>query len=347
MAWLHTWVGLLLGWVLYFMFITGTAGYLDTEIDRWMKPELPVSELALPATEISQIGLAYLERHASEANKWSINFALDRNNPFPSVSWRGEKGEGGDAQLDPSTGAALVSRDTAGGRTLYRMHWKLHYLPEVISDWLVGIATMFMLIALVTGVIVHKKIFADFFTFRPGKGQRSWLDAHNVVSVFSLPFQLMITYSGLIFMMFTYMPLIIAAFYGSDPAGRKAFQAEIFEPPAMVSAANTTAPMTPLEPVIASAIRHWEGAPVSSLEVRHPGDANARIVVYGRFSGGPLRAADVLVFDGVSGELLAERRAQHSAAKTFRDVMLGLHEGLFAGPVLRALACFPACSAQR
>jgi len=337
MAWLHTWVGLLLGWVLYFMFITGTAGYLDTEIDRWMKPELPVSELALPATEISQIGLAYLERHASEANRWSINFALDRNNPFPRVSWRGEKGEGGDAQLDPSTGAALVSRDTAGGQTLYRMHWKLHYLPEVISDWLVGIATMFMLIALVTGVIVHKKIFADFFTFRPGKGQRSWLDAHNVVSVFSLPFQLMITYSGLIFMMFTYMPLIIAAFYGSDPAGRKAFQSEIFEPPAMVSAANTTAPMTPLEPVIASAIRHWEGAPVSSLEIRHPGDANARIVVYGRFSGGPLRAADVLVFDGVSGELLAERRAQHSAAKTFRDVMLGLHEGLFAGPVLRAL----------
>jgi hypothetical protein len=41
MSWLHTWVGLLLGWVLYLMFVTGTAGYLDTEIDRWMKPELP------------------------------------------------------------------------------------------------------------------------------------------------------------------------------------------------------------------------------------------------------------------------------------------------------------------
>ena len=42
MAWLHTWAGLLLGWVLYFMFVTGTAGYLDTEIDRWMQPELPL-----------------------------------------------------------------------------------------------------------------------------------------------------------------------------------------------------------------------------------------------------------------------------------------------------------------
>ena len=38
MAWLHTWLGLLFGWVLYFIFVTGTAGYLDTEIDRWMRP---------------------------------------------------------------------------------------------------------------------------------------------------------------------------------------------------------------------------------------------------------------------------------------------------------------------
>jgi uncharacterized iron-regulated membrane protein len=43
MAWLHTWAGLLLGWVLFFMFLTGTAGYFDTEIDRWMQPERPAS----------------------------------------------------------------------------------------------------------------------------------------------------------------------------------------------------------------------------------------------------------------------------------------------------------------
>jgi len=45
MSTLHTWTGLLLGWVLYFMFVTGTLGYLDTEIDRWMKPELPKAQL--------------------------------------------------------------------------------------------------------------------------------------------------------------------------------------------------------------------------------------------------------------------------------------------------------------
>ncbi len=43
------------------------------------------------------------------------------------------------------------------------------------------------------------------------------------------------------------------------------------------------------------------------------------------------------MFDGVSGALLAEQPALSSTAKGFREVMLGLHEGLFAGPLLRAL----------
>ena len=46
MAGLHTWLGVLVGWLLYFMFITGTVGYLDTEIDRWMRPELPMAAVS-------------------------------------------------------------------------------------------------------------------------------------------------------------------------------------------------------------------------------------------------------------------------------------------------------------
>lgn len=338
MAWLHTWAGLLLGWVLYFMFITGTAGYVDTEIDRWMRPEAPAAH-ALPREEAVGQGLAYLGAHAPGASRWFSVLPIDRNDPFPRVFWRGADGEeiAGEATLDPGTGAELAARDTAGGQTLYRMHWKLHYLPSAVSDWAVGVATMLMLVALVTGVIVHKKIFADFFTFRPGKGQRSWLDAHNVVSVVTLPFQLMITYSGLIFMIFVYMPLVIAAWYGPGPDRREAFFDEVFDPPALSAPAGATAPLAPMDGVLAEVRRRWGDAPVRSLDIRHPHDANARIIVRGDIAAGPLRAVDVLVFDGVSGALLAQQPALHSTAKGFRDVMLGLHEGLFAGPLLRAL----------
>lgn len=94
MAWLHTWVGRLLGWVLYFMFITGTAEYLDTETDRWMKPELSVSQWLVPTENVAQASLSYLSDHALLADRWFIGFPHNRNTPHPSVFWNGAKGEG-------------------------------------------------------------------------------------------------------------------------------------------------------------------------------------------------------------------------------------------------------------
>ena len=46
MAWLHTWVGLVAGWLLFFVFVTGTAGYFQQEISRWMQPERMVTVAA-------------------------------------------------------------------------------------------------------------------------------------------------------------------------------------------------------------------------------------------------------------------------------------------------------------
>ena len=44
MTWLHTWAGLVFCWLLYFLFVTGTLGYFDSEIDLWMTPEAAVAE---------------------------------------------------------------------------------------------------------------------------------------------------------------------------------------------------------------------------------------------------------------------------------------------------------------
>lgn len=341
MAWLHTWLGLLFGWVLYFMFITGTAGYLDTEIDRWMRPELPAARY--PLSQDSAIGQAqgYLQTHAVHARRWTLTLPIDRNEPYLRVFWQAARGgpptASGTAYLDPVSGQPIETRDTAGGQTLYQMHWRLHYLPEWASQWIVSIATLGLLIALVTGIVVHRKIFADFFTFRPGKGQRSWLDAHNVASVVSLPFQVMITYSGLVFVMFSFMPLIAAAWYGPGQAGQGAFLNEVFPPLASSQASGQAAPLVSLQRIHHDAQERWGAKPIGALEIENPNDAHARVRVVGNFAAGPLRATDILAYDGASGDWLAERQAWQSGAKAFRDLMLGLHEGMFAAPVLRAL----------
>ena len=57
---------------------------------------------------------------------------------------------------------------------MLQLHWKN------IGTFVVGLAALVMLVALVTGVIMHRKVFKEFFTFRPHKRtQRSALDLHT------------------------------------------------------------------------------------------------------------------------------------------------------------------------
>nr|WP_289851827.1 PepSY-associated TM helix domain-containing protein [Marinobacter salexigens] len=346
MAWLHTWAGLTLGWVLFLMFLTGTAGYFDTEIDRWMQPELPPAQTHLNATDTAAVLLARLEKEAPEAERWFLRLPTDRNQPYPSVFWQGASVDAGasaargNLKLNGETGETFQARETGGGQLLYQMHWRLHYLSRAQADVIVGFATLFMLVALVSGVIIHKKIFKDFFTFRPSKGQRSWLDAHNVFSVLALPFHLMITYSGLVFMAFSYMPLVVAAHYGVDGEARSQFIADVFDPPGQVEATNEPAPLVPLTGLIAKAEDQWGKGRIRNIDIRHPGDRNARVIIHENIEKSLASAAGLMVFNGVSGELLRMVPKEPSAAKGARDLFIGLHEGLFAGPVLRWLYFF-------
>src|SRR3546814_12197418 len=110
---------------------------------------------------------------------------------------------------------------------------------------------MFMLIAILSGIVTHKKIFADFFMLRFGKGQRSWLDAHNVAAVFALPFHLMIIYTGLVTLVVMYMPRGIAANYVRSDS----FFAAVTPQRAEVSRTGVTVPLVSFAPSMECASR--------------------------------------------------------------------------------------------
>jgi len=205
MAWLHTWTGLLVGWLLLLIFMAGTASYYREEISRWMRPELPSNQVSIDVA--AQRAVDYLQANAAQAGNWFVTLPQPRN-PAMQMFWRlppeladpsrGRRGGFGEATLDPNTGQALKARETRGGDFFYRLHFDLHYIPVLWARYLVGFCAMFMLVAIITGVITHKKIFKDFFTFRKDKGLRSWLDFHNVSAVMALPYHAMITYTGIV-----------------------------------------------------------------------------------------------------------------------------------------------------
>jgi uncharacterized iron-regulated membrane protein len=350
MAWLHTWCGLLVCWVLLLVFAGGSASYFKEEISLWMMPELHASAAA-PVTQAQAIerAAAYLQQRAPQAERWFITLPDERSVAM-RVGWIAPPAAAGkeaassprsrfkSERIDAATGQPLARvRDTRGGEFLYRLHFDLHYLPVQWARWIVSVCALFMLVAIVSGVITHRRIFADFFTFRRNKGQRSWLDAHNATAVLALPFHLMITYTGLITLMFMIMPWGVQSAY-RDQGGEKAFFEEVFPGGAgRVKAAGVAAPLTALPALAEGARQHWQGAPLALVVVNNPGDAKATVVVTRQKLATLSSLQPALLFEGVSGRQVAALGEAVSATALTRGALVGLHLAHFADPWLRVL----------
>lgn len=136
---------------------------------------------------------------------------------------------------------------------------------------------MMMFVSILSGVITHRRIFAEFFTFRAGKGQRSWLDAHNATGVLALLFHLMIGCSGLVSFMFMYQPLPRQAVYGNDQ--KTWLHAACPTTQFRAKPAAMPAALPSFGSLLDKASAPWGGLWPDRIEVRLPNDANALIGV--------------------------------------------------------------------
>lgn len=336
MAWIHTWLGLLAGWILFAMFLTGTASYFRPEITRWMQPELNLP--AVSPARAATTAVAHMQAASPRDEQWTIYlpderttvtrvFAKARPNPDPKAAPAPRRPE---LTLNPETGATLNARDTKGGEHFYRFHFQLQ-LPHPWGRWLAGLCAIFMLAAIISGVVTHKRIFVDFFTLRWGKGQRSWLDAHNVSAVIALPFHAMITYTGLITLVLMYMPWPIVANYKTP----KAFGVEAFGGEPEQDASGRAAPLFPIASLIDKATREWRGGQAERVVIRNPNDTAATVTIFRNGAESLNARAGSISYSGVDGHRLSASPVPGPAIST-AGVMLGLHVGWFAGPVLRA-----------
>lgn len=333
MAGLHLWAGLLGGWLLIAIFVTGGISYYRDELTQWLRPEIPARPAMLDQAAAAQRALGTLARQGAGFDEWHLILPGARANAI-EVAWeRGDTRER--ALLDPASGALLAPRATQGGEFFYYFHFSLHYLPATLGRWIVGLCTIMSLVVVISGIVIHRRIFQDFFTFRPGKGQRSWLDAHNGFSVLSLPFYLMILYTGLVTLMFFYMPWPALAAFGPQQA--RSELAKVMQPHFdMPARTGSAAPLGALAPLMAQADARWGTDKVGRIIVSHPGDSAARIAIV-RGDGDRVSVAPSwLLFDGVGGALLATHDEPSAAVKTW-GATYALHLGRFADPLLRFL----------
>lgn len=352
MTWLHTWSSITAGWILFAIFFTGTLAFFRSEITHWMQPELHVS---VPAENSAEVAYRYLQGKAPGAQEWQISLPGPREETV-SASWR----NGGEdrqqmrsqrAVLNASTGEELNPRETAGGNFLYRFHFELYGVPRAAGETFVGIVSMMMLIGIVSGVIMHRKIFADFFMFRPKKKLLSWIDGHVLASVLALPFHLMITFSGLLLLGGTLLPWNgSGGGHGGPPGGggpqgqggpqRGAPQARAVQHKPAAPVVDNSAL---LAQVMASASAEW-GVPADRITIKNPGTDKATFSVSGpnrvELSAG--RGGNSgLVFNS-EGEILKVEEASSApnTSQAIYNYMDMLHQARFADSVTRWLLFF-------
>jgi len=319
MAWLHTWSGVVLGGVLFAVFWMGTLSVFDREIDRWM---MPATRLPAPPTQLALDTLVrpVAERLAPRSSQWQISLPTERV-PTLQLRWKDAAGDNVVRDIDPTTGAVLGSAGTLGGTGfIYPFHYRLHLSFLDLGSWLVGLAAVCMLVALVSGVVIHRRLFLDFFRLRPTKRtERVTLDLHNLSGVVALPFHLMVALSGLVIMFALYFPSGWQAAYHGDRQAFTADSAGTYKR----DRAKRPGTLASLDAMTAEARRLWGHGEPAQVRVWYPKDANAYVEVRRSVDDRVTMDREVIYFDGASGSVLS--RSELGPVMTAQRFIEGLH----------------------
>ena len=323
----HTWLGLLCGWWLFFMFVTGTLGYLDVQLDAWLQPELHEQRDVSP-----QQALPVLQQHLmqQQASEWRVHFPYEQQRPFYEAYWRSDERHSVVLQQQNEQWR-LTDMPDWGGQWLYQLHYRFHYLSRDIARVLACALSAWLLLVLISGVVVHKKILQEMLLLRLDKGLRTWLDGHNVLAVTALPFFLLMAYSGLLFYGTSAWPAAVQGGYGfSDDAHSLYFD----DVRSQVPQAPPVAPEDGigLLKLYELAMQHWGVGQLKSIRI----DWLNGMAHLTRVERSIVRGGELAYVDMATGQWQAQEDGK-SALQTLQQGLFGLHEGLFAGPVLRAL----------
>lgn len=330
MAWLHSWIGLSFGWLLFAIFLTGSATYYRDEISLWMQPEF--ASMQVNQETAIKTAFDYLQTHAADAKSWSIGVA-NQDVPVNKIYWQKADGAFEVKTLDATTGKELSLSATQGGDFFYSFHFQLYGMPYLMGRLIVTIAAFIMLLTLISGVITHKKFFTDFFTLRAFKGARSYLDFHNFSAVIALPFFLTVTFTGLAIFFYIVLPDGMKKIYPENP-----FQ--YFEeintvkviPPNQPTAVK--AEMLPIQYFVDASKQQWGNAAVANITLAEPNTSQAKLTITELQDRSITRNQAQIRFNAIDGHELASTRNNSSIA-TINAGMYGLHMAKFAQPLLR------------
>lgn len=197
----HSVLGLGLAALIYIVSLTGVFTLFVPELALWENRGMVTTsaisdEAAARAMENAQ---ARLEPGNQILNV--VLYAPDEFKPYTTVRLnqradRESELQSDDWIVDPVSGALLGKMDAPYAHFIEDLHTVLH-LPRPWGRYLVGLVGVVMFTLILSGIFAHPTILKDAFKLRLDRNARlAWTDMHNRLSVWGLPFHLVLTFTG-------------------------------------------------------------------------------------------------------------------------------------------------------
>ena len=184
----HSWLGLLLGGLMYVICLSGTIVIFYEEIERWEQP-VADEQLTLSAQQLEDSFNDYV---ASGAEITEHMYLVFPNEALPRYK---VSGDFDGRYLDDDGSLGPNARDDLSG-LLTGLHLNLH-MPVSIGIIVVSVIGALLCALIITGFLAHPSIVKDAFKLRSGSsGRLGQVDLHNRLSVWGAPFHLMIALTG-------------------------------------------------------------------------------------------------------------------------------------------------------
>lgn len=340
MIWLHTYLGVILGWLLFAIFFTGTLSYFTPEITRYLMPER--GSISQSQQSMIAHSFTYLNKHAGEAEQWRIALPSERSALW-SVQWR----EGKQRQtvtFNNQLVARKIETETKGGLFFRNFHYTLQ-LRGYGGRYIAGIAAMAMLLAIFSGIYTHRRFLKDFFMLRPQKLKKWTTDFHALAGILTIPFCIMICLSGIFIYAIMYLPYTANANFERGERGvnrqiipslpslqldEKVIGSEHLSTVPPSTPPSTPPPVPNYAHILEKIATQWrEPNPIARITVEGVGYKNSRIIVERSKATTVSNRADRLVFETYTGKPLKSYDDETVPAQ-IRRILYGLHQANFA-----------------
>jgi len=184
----HSWIGLLVGFLMYLICVTGSLVVFSNYLKRWEQPAVPEYQTLAPQAATKAYGelLARMPDISGD-----ILVMLPREDQP-----RGMLVSAGGVYFLNEDGSRAGNISTPWTNSMVGLHDALH----IPSDWgeiLVSVIGVMLCGLIVSGFLAHPRIFRDAFNFRLGGSRHlEQADIHNRLSVWGAPFHLVIGLTG-------------------------------------------------------------------------------------------------------------------------------------------------------